>query len=322
MLLSNLVRVLLAVDRQTQASRCFAFLEFPTVEAAEDALYKGSRLTGCAGIASLPLALSFGRDLYVLNRYRGGWSSPLTVRSLFLKGSAPGQMLHWDPLLELVVFPAARLGAGEEEPAPSVQGRVVGAPEVQAARTVAYKREISPAFGAPIKKKKMQFKKWETKSDELSCIPAATDESDPAESPAVPAKPSDRLADRLDALLDPILAACLLCQRRFGSLDGLSRHGKESVLHRENVRAYLELASAGTGAWDRSDERAFRDRAAERRDASGGEPPERARALPAALPQSVGAKLLQKFGWREGQGLGPQGQGIIEPIKVHTPGRC
>ena len=44
---------------------------------------------------------------------------------------------------------------------------------------------------------------------------------------------------------------------------------------------------------------------------------ERQKGLANPLPSSnIGFKLLQKFGYSEGEGLGKDGQGIIEPLKV------
>lgn len=31
---------------------------------------------------------------------------------------------------------------------------------------------------------------------------------------------------------------------------------------------------------------------------------------------NIGNKLLQKMGWKDGQGLGQRGQGIVDPIEV------
>ena len=30
--------------------------------------------------------------------------------------------------------------------------------------------------------------------------------------------------------------------------------------------------------------------------------------------ENVGFKMLQKFGWKEGQGLGKSNQGVVEPV--------
>jgi hypothetical protein len=41
-----------------------------------------------------------------------------------------------------------------------------------------------------------------------------------------------------------------------------------------------------------------------------------------SLGGSIGEKYLGKFGWRKGEGLGPEKSGITEPIKLpHQEGR-
>lgn len=67
----------------------------------------------------------------------------------------------------------------------------------------------------------------------------------------------------------------------------------------------------------------YRDRAVERRNHSVGDSAhlenndlsKRASVNVEIDEQNVGRKMLQKMGWRQGQGLGKNEEGIIEPVR-------
>ncbi|KXN87742.1 RNA-binding protein 5-A [Leucoagaricus sp. SymC.cos] len=139
---------------------------------------------------------------------------------------------------------------------------------------------------------------------------------------------------------------CLLCARQFKSLDQLKRHNKESDLHKArnlsknykdgNLR---EVARQKLQARKADEQPKYRDRALERRTLfnqpdtpvpeggsnkpnkkrqSEGPPPRPSPPAPALNPgedtNNVGNKLLKMMGWKEGMGLGTEGDGRTEPI--------
>ncbi|KAF9002035.1 hypothetical protein BDQ17DRAFT_1426312 [Cyathus striatus] len=141
---------------------------------------------------------------------------------------------------------------------------------------------------------------------------------------------------------------CLLCARQFKNLDQLKRHNKESDLHKartlQRCKNYKdnnlrEVARQKVLARkNNTDQPKYRDRASERRilfnqpdtplpdkeatqtskKRHSEEPP--AHTPPALKPgeddNNIGNKLLKMMGWKEGSGLGTDGEGRVEPI--HT----
>lgn len=119
---------------------------------------------------------------------------------------------------------------------------------------------------------------------------------------------------------------CLLCRRQFPSVEVLRRHERESNLHAQNVaKAKAEGAK-------------YRDRASERRELHPAEevkpedlPPEPVRnanimssktpidAVPVSVDKddmNPGNALLRQMGWKEGKGLGKEGEGKVVPVAL------
>ncbi|KAI0050018.1 hypothetical protein FA95DRAFT_1514751 [Auriscalpium vulgare] len=149
--------------------------------------------------------------------------------------------------------------------------------------------------------------------------------------------------------------ACLLCARQFKTLDQLKRHNKESDLHkknfrdanlrdiaREKARAVKEPKPAASEGPQPGAPK-YRDRASERRimhnqpdiplpESGGAEDKRKARkfeegppAPPPPPPPPVnpgqdssnkGNRLLKMMGWKEGTGLGADGEGRVDPIQT------
>ncbi|PCH38792.1 hypothetical protein WOLCODRAFT_136443 [Wolfiporia cocos MD-104 SS10] len=148
---------------------------------------------------------------------------------------------------------------------------------------------------------------------------------------------------------------CLLCARQFKSLDQLKRHNKESDLHKKNFKdanlrdvarekaAAARAKASGNSSADAAPEHQpkYRDRASERRvmhnqpdvplptetnkvigkrKQAEGPPPPPAAPSPPVNPgkdeNNVGNKLLRMMGWKEGTGLGTDGEGRVEPIQT------
>ncbi|KAJ8699754.1 hypothetical protein PTI98_002845 [Pleurotus ostreatus] len=142
--------------------------------------------------------------------------------------------------------------------------------------------------------------------------------------------------------------ACLLCARQFKTLDQLKRHNKESDLHKKNLKDSNLREVARQKVLARQQPKAaeqpkYRDRALERRalfnqpdvplpesSSAGpskaakkrfeGPPPPPSPPPPAVHPgkdeTNVGNKLLKMMGWKEGTGLGTDGDGRVEPIQT------
>ncbi|KAI0033268.1 hypothetical protein K488DRAFT_85104 [Vararia minispora EC-137] len=152
---------------------------------------------------------------------------------------------------------------------------------------------------------------------------------------------------------DVVKLTCLLCARQFKTLEQLSRHNKESDLHKKNYKdatlrdiarkkaqAVKENAVASEVSSD-AQQAKYRDRASERRIMHNqpdvplpegmedkrkqrrfieGPPPPPSPPPPPVKPgedpNNVGNKLLKMMGWKEGTGLGIEGEGRVDPIQT------
>jgi len=149
---------------------------------------------------------------------------------------------------------------------------------------------------------------------------------------------------------DVVKLACLLCARQFKTPDQLKKHNKESDLHKRNfkdanlrdvargkakaVQAVAEANSSQASApkyRDRASERRImhnqpdvplpegvEDKRKQRRAAEGPtRPPTPPPPVnPGQDESNVGNKLLRMMGWKEGTGLGVDGDGRVDPIQT------
>ncbi|KAI8984701.1 hypothetical protein BDF20DRAFT_861283 [Mycotypha africana] len=142
--------------------------------------------------------------------------------------------------------------------------------------------------------------------------------------------------------------ACLLCQRKFKSQADLERHQELSELHKTNLndpvavnKAKLKLQFLKSDSEEKEPSMQYRNRAAERRQTygqpdkpvipssrpGGYKQPVAPREIEAIQQASMhvpisdsnkGAQMLQKMGWKKGEGLGKHGTGIVDPIKAES----
>ncbi|KHJ89423.1 g-patch domain protein [Oesophagostomum dentatum] len=154
------------------------------------------------------------------------------------------------------------------------------------------------------------------------------------------------------ALVDEAKKMCLLCKRAFPSVDVLRKHVEKSELHKKNLeekrvewgRQYVTAMMEGQAdpsqlpfpllPPQQEQKVVYRDRAKERREAYGLDPgvsdyrsefggrseealrrESEAASMRPLGDDNIGSRLLKGMGWREGQGVGRNGQGIINPIE-------
>lgn len=221
-----------------------------------------------------------GRDLYGLNK-------------IFLKHE-DGMLQYWDPLVCLVPYPEPNRVAREEQ-------RV----EEQDFPVIAQVVGAMPRSSGPPKTIKMQFKQWDQRTAELQSGPAPFLMNRPAFVPSTSPKQHFEFADYVRMM-------CLLCFRQFKTSADLDKHIAKSELHKANLESYMNLAESGNE---------YRNRAEERRqvdpDDSLTGPVKRQSGTEKPIGfDNVGAKLLKKMGWKEGEGLGTDSTGIKEPIRA------
>jgi RNA-binding protein 5/10 len=172
------------------------------------------------------------------------------------------------------------------------------------------------------KKPAAQLEKWATKRQELK-----------GEKPQPPALVDEE--NDVSEFADLKQMCCLLCKRKFQSIQEIQKHERLSALHKSNLQddtlRNATLAKIRGTAVPTESAAAYRDRARERRiqfnqphhpDLPHPNPriaaKQAAAKVPSPEPERVnkGAKLLAAMGWTQGSGLGAEGTGIVEPIKA------
>jgi len=213
-------------------------------------------------------------------------------------------------------------------------------------------KKVAPLIAS--KKTANNITKWNQVQEVLSTgHPSSSTPELPAPTKVVipekkPSPPPITLPEEVEfEFSDLVKLACLLCARQFKTIDQLKKHNKESDLHKRNFKdANLrDMARGKAKAAEANNAQAsapkYRDRALERRimhnqpdvplpegmedkrkqrrTAEGPTRPPTPPPPPVNPGQdesNVGNKLLRMMGWKEGTGLGLEGDGRVDPVQT------
>ncbi|KAG2115341.1 uncharacterized protein F5147DRAFT_676957 [Suillus discolor] len=280
-----------------------------------------------------PSVLPISDKPVTLNFNRGALGNKLNVST----AKAPGQLS--------LGFSADDFADDEDdaEPATSTEDNKVTASKM-----------VAPLITS--KKTVSNIQKWNQVQEELKDGPNAHAPANPPAvvmstvvSTAPSRAPSPEPVETEFEFSDTTAMTCLLCARQFKSLDQLKRHNKESSLHKKNFKdanlrdVAREKAVTARQTADKAPEQPkYRDRASERRimhnqpdvplpdnivstigkkrrQVEGPPPPPSPPPVvnPGQDEANVGNKLLKIMGWKEGSGLGTDGEGRVDPIQTN-----
>ncbi|KAJ1558563.1 hypothetical protein HK096_010191 [Nowakowskiella sp. JEL0078] len=180
------------------------------------------------------------------------------------------------------------------------------------------------------KKVQMQLAKWQEKQNQLTQV---LDDNEPepvaiSDEELMKKIPTDLEINQQNQDLNSIL--CLLCQRKFGDVNTLAKHQKKSDLHKTSLAKFKEDKLVELRVQSQNEIRQYRNRAAERRHLYG-QPKrpqhgvKREREVVREEPtkdgigeSNIGNKMLRSMGWKEGEGLGRDRSGIVNPIEAEV----
>ncbi|ETK74070.1 hypothetical protein F441_19484 [Phytophthora nicotianae CJ01A1] len=166
----------------------------------------------------------------------------------------------------------------------------------------------------------------------------AKDEASPtiAQEVTISSQKTETSAASTDSVIDALTSVpqevpiCLLCRRKFGSLEMLRKHEKLSKLHLANMAKANKNKQHIAAQYREHDKEMERDAKKQRQEENA--PPSASNNWSASAPSSnpesttnslesgIGGKMLKMMGWKSGEGLGKHGTGITAPINAAGQG--
>ncbi|KAL7274153.1 hypothetical protein RUND412_002953 [Rhizina undulata] len=327
---SSIKRVLLVRDRRTEESWRYGFVEFATVQDAQAALTAYQKLEKFT-ISSKPVTVSYIHPGVFVPVYGAPKAAEKWTFAPLSPVGAGIRLAYWDEegyVSELFVSKQE-----EKEPPAETKPDETENAQKEKDKKSSKKRKADKESGGTLKKavpSHLQF--WQNRHSELRGIPPPTNQEPEAETEngdgaRTEKKEKAKPEEKFVSFADMNKLACLLCSRVFKTPEKIHEHERVSTLHQTNLKdpklreaALIKLAKAGITPTPVSDpnQPEYRDRAKERRQVFGQssnpqaskphKPKPKVEEL--ELPKkSIGAALLGKMGWSEGEGLGASGEG-------------